>query len=276
MSREAAAASFLKPSVVSGLALLRKRAAQAQGQPWEVTVRLAAASHQGQGVDLDRACQLHELLPPDLVDGPSLYRATILLTAKQLPPWLGQLRSGREFLNDAGADIRSCFERAGALEVAPDQKVIRWWDDLAGLAYGTLNQAKMDVGRRAERLSLEREHKRLESSPGHPPIQWTALDSNSAGYDILSWSKRDGDWHPIYLEVKGFSTSPARLHLSRNEWEMAKRLADDFHFQVWDVRSGRMAQLSTSQMLTHVPTDEGKGRWEVLCVELSEDLFTPA
>ncbi|HIE4123819.1 MULTISPECIES: DUF3883 domain-containing protein [Stenotrophomonas] len=276
MNREAAAASFLKPSVVSGLALLRKRAAQAPGQPWEVTVRLAAASHQGQGVDLDRACQLHELLPADLVDSPGLYRAAILLTAKQLPPWLGQLRSGREFLSDAGADLRSCFERAGALDAAPDQTVISWWDDLAGLAYGTLNQAKMDVGRRAERLSLEREQRRLESFPGHPPIQWTALDSNAAGYDILSWSKRDGHWYPMYLEVKGFSTSPAKLYLTRNEWETAKRLADDFHFQVWDVGSNRMAQLSTSQMLPHVPSDEGMGRWEVLCVEVSEDFFTPA
>ncbi|OAX56908.1 hypothetical protein A6R73_01570 [Xanthomonas translucens pv. poae] len=261
---------------MSGLALLRKRASQAQDQPWEVTVRMAAASHQGQGVDLDRACQLHELLPADLMDSPSLYRATILLAARQMPPWLGQLRSGREFLSEAGADIRSCFERAGALDAAPNQVVVSWWDDLAGLAYGTLNQAKMDVGRRAERLSLEREHRRLEAFPGHPPVQWTALDSNAAGYDILSWSKKDGHWHPVYLEVKGFSISPARLYLTRNEWDTAKRLADDFHFQVWDVGSGRMAQLSTSQMQPHVPTDEGMGRWEVLYVELSENFFAPA
>jgi len=162
-----------------------------------------------------------------------------------------------------------CFQRAGAFEATPSAAVTQWWDELAALAYANTDAGRIAIGRQAERLSLDYERACLAGSCDAPALIWKALDTNAAGYDIQSWWRPfGGDWSPKYIEVKGSQRDPPTLFLTRHEWSTAIRLAGSYVFQVWDLTSGRMAELSVAQMSSHVPSDNGQGLWQEAKVQL--------
>jgi Domain of unknown function (DUF3883) len=268
-------AALLKPSAVGGLALLRARARAYPDQSWAFVLKVVAASYEGQAFDLDAADRLHQSVPSHLIDRADIFRGAIRAVAETLPPWLEVLCDGREALYDLDPSLVACFERAGAMAPVPDETVIRWWNALIELAYMHRESGNLQVGRKAERLSLERE-RRLLSGSSHPDIFWTALDTNTAGYDIHSWERSHDEWLPKLIEVKAISRLRSPIYLTRHEWETAKRMSSAYRFQIWDLQSERIAELSGEQMSSHVPEDRGLGKWNELKITLPSEIFVPA
>ena len=269
------ASSLLKPSVIGGLALLRARWVTEPNRCWDSILKLVAASYEGQLYDLATACWLHKLVQPHLTATDDIYRGAIRTVAETNPPWLDLLCDGREALAQADSSLVACFERAGAMVPIPDSVVIGWWNDLVKLAYRHRESGNLDTGRDAERLCLEREQCLLSGSEV-PPIIWTALDTNTAGYDIHSWQLTANGWIPKLIEVKALSRIPSPIFVTRHEWESAKRMSSAYCFQIWDMNSQRIVELTTEEMSVHVPEDHGLGQWNQVEITLPTESFGPA
>ena len=263
---------FFRPSAISGLIRLRRELRNFPTKPPEDICRLLSATYANAGVDFEAALQLHEIMPslPDSM--PEAFRCVISqLVLVTNPSWLGLIRRGRDALfSVVGVDVRTCFDRAGALEPIPDSSVVKWLDSLVSMAYAQNDAKLLALGREAECLSYEFERKRLAEYSAAPAIEWVALNDNTAGFDIKSTTLKDGVFVPRLIEVKSSQRQPPRIILTRHEWEVACRMGDTYMFHVWHLPSRSMTELAFREMLTHIPMDQGKGTWETVQVELPE------
>ena len=267
---------LLRPSAISGLVRLRARLQDEPDMPIETLCRKLTATYDGAGLDVEGACALHRLVSREVVDRQELYRHVIRMVAAQTSPtWGALLRAGRDALLVADPDVVTCFQRAGAFDSFPTPNVTEWWDELAGLAYMNADISRMAVGRRAERLSMEYEQRRLAKHENAPRVVWKSLDSNAAGYDIQSWRLLDGRWVPAYIEVKGTQQEPPRIFVTKNEWSVAVRHGSAYSFHVWDVARSKMAEVSVAQMAAWVPADTDVGAWEEASLRLPHLVWTP-
>lgn len=182
------------------------------------------------------------------------------------PSWAALLAKGRkETANLVPAEIRQCLQDAGLLDDV-DGETVRWWDSLALAARSDNQENLLTVGRFGERLSLEFEEARV----GRRPL-WQALESNAAGFDLLSWAS-EGASERLSIEVKTstLSADSALFYVTRNEWETA-RLARRFAFHFWLL--GRAEQLlwicGVPDIARHIPVDQGEGRWQNAAVSFA-------
>lgn len=179
------------------------------------------------------------------------------------PPWLHLAPAGRrETLLHAPAGVRQVFVEAG-LAYGEDEETVAFWDGLAARARGSRDISLSEIGRRGERLTIERETVRT----GHPP-KWIALESASDGYDVLSRMSAD-DPRRLTIEVKATErpVSRATFHLTRNEWETASE-ALNHAFYLWNLSGPQplLAVLSVDQVSSHVPANSGEGTWESVSI----------
>jgi hypothetical protein len=74
-----------------------------------------------------------------------------------------------------------------------------------------------EIGRSGEKMSFDHEWKRT----GLKPI-WQAVESNLAGFDILSVTDSINN-AKLQIEVKATTSeiNYAKVHITRNEWETA-------------------------------------------------------
>jgi hypothetical protein len=115
------------------------------------------------------------------------------------PTWSSLLPKGRsETLQFLTSDARQCFNEA-ALTDDYDEATIRFWDQIASLSRGRLNDVLLQIGRVGERLSFRYENDRT----GRPPT-WKSIESNLAGYDILSVVSMNGS-EALKIEVRRLS-----------------------------------------------------------------------
>jgi hypothetical protein len=179
------------------------------------------------------------------------------------PSWAALLARGRkETAALVPAEIRQCLLDAGLL-IDVDSETVRWWDSLALAARSDNQENLLTVGRFGERLSLEFEQARV----GRRPL-WQALESNAAGYDLLSWASTDAQERlPIEVKTSTLSMDSALFYVTRNEWETA-RMARRFQFHLWLIGSGeqRLWIAEVADVEEHIPTDLGLGRWEMAAV----------
>ena len=178
--------------------------------------------------------------------------------ASYQPPWAKLIPRGRrELLIDDEVD--QCLREAQLLSDTYDDEVIDWWDDLAAATRGQRFDLLTQIGRMGERLSIGYERRRVWKDP-----LWQAIDSNLAGFDILSRVSRDDD-SPLRIEVKASEVplNDATLHLSRAEWEVAQG-AGEHLFHVWSLSSNppMLAVVSREEMAPNIPGDRGRGVWE--------------
>ena len=83
-----------------------------------------------------------------------------------------------------------------------------------------------------------------------------------AGYDVLSFRRKaDGTIDDLEIEVKASAYSPTHFVLTRNEWDIAEKRADNYLFHVWNLETDNLIKLSVSKMATHIPSDRGTGKW---------------
>jgi hypothetical protein len=117
----------------------------------------------------------------------------------------------------------------------------------------------METGRHGERLSVEYERHRTGKMP-----KWQSVESNLAGYDILSVLSLE-DSRKLQIEVKATQAeiNSSFFHVTRYEWDTGL-LADNYHFHLWAVgqEPPALAVLERPDLAAHVPTDAGLGLWE--------------
>lgn len=176
------------------------------------------------------------------------------------PPWAAAAAQGRSALAKyLPREAVQCFRESGLLD-GNTPEVVAWWDELALRYRHDKDAAKVDTGRRGERLTYEYELARTLSEP-----DWIALEYSDAGYDILS-RVSSLDRRQLLIEAKA-SVLPwcdARFFLTRHEWET---LASASHSEVhlWALGSPtRHAIISCSALLPHMPKDEGLGNWSLM------------
>jgi hypothetical protein len=205
-------------------------------------------------------------------DDPVAFRETLRsLVSEEKSAWTRYIPFGREVLRkNLEIDERQCFEIAGLFS-EHDETVVSWWDECSALVRSSADSSKIDVGRRGERLSFQRELDFCEPH-GLDPV-WVALDDNTVGFDVRSWRPGKEGWAdpiPIYIEVKS-SEHSRRVFLSRNEWNFAMRHRDSWQLDFWNLGDQRCTQYQISDVEPHVPVNYGSGRWESSSIQLPEE-----
>ena len=173
------------------------------------------------------------------------------------PVWGSILLKGRsDAKNFLPADVAQCFKESGLFDEITDE-LIQFWDKLS-LAYRNYSQKRMtEIGRAGEKLSFDHEWKRT----GKKPI-WQAVESNLAGFDILSVTDSSSNKR-LQIEVKATTSeiNYAKIHITRNEWDTATN-SQNFIFHLWQIETEQLFEVPVSDVAKHIPSNKGEGLWE--------------
>ncbi len=185
----------------------------------------------------------------------------------QKPFWTRLAPSGRNHVfNVLEANGAQCLRAAGLL--GTDQRATAWWDLLSRNSRSERDNRMLAQGREGERLSLAYEMTRLkrEGIP-HNPL-WVAIEDNTVGYDILSFTVLGGNETNLLIEVKTSAGLAPRMMISRNEWRAAEQFGTAFQFHHWRIDENILTILSVDDLRPHMPENRGQGYWEVVEVRL--------
>ena len=217
--------------------------------------------------DYRTALELHGLIPADCSCADPIVglRGMIsFLTEYHRPLWTRQMVLGRRrVFSQLNGDERQVFRSAGLFVEPPTGDIVDWWDDVC-IRLRLLREAELLAqGRRAERLSLATETRRLRELGIEEDPVWVSIDDNTAGYDIRS-RNRGAELPPARLiEVKSSSANPPVVVISRNEWDQACRYGPSFVFHFWDFKGDNelVYEKTVEEVRPHIPVDSGSGRW---------------
>lgn len=188
-----------------------------------------------------------------------------LISAYQ-PTWAKRIPNGRaEVKNSFPEDAKQCFKEAGLLGEWDDE-LIRWWDELAHVAKARKSTELLEIGRKAEKLSIEHELTRTGVRP-----KWQSLESNFSGYDVLSRVSAE-DETPLKIEVKGttLSRKEAQFTITRNEWKTAMS-SPNYCLHLWLLNGNPLTVIvvGTDDIYCHLPENNGNGAWETTRIPFS-------
>ncbi len=182
-----------------------------------------------------------------------------------LPPWIPLLSRGRaEAQKYLPQDISQCFREAGLFSY-PSDDIVNWWDKYSKVSRKVSKDAKLDVGRQGEKLSLEHERRRTKREP-----TWQGFESNLAGFDVLSVIS-ETDSTSLRIEVKTSNSRPdvATFYLSKNEWNVAST-SDHYIVHLWALQPKPLLIIvETLQLERHIPSNQGDGQWENISIPYS-------
>ena len=185
------------------------------------------------------------------------------------PAWSGLIPKGRqETFLFMTPDEQRCFIQSGLMKKPVTVQVLKWWDNLADEIRGVKQEDKNNTGRTGELLTLAYEKERTGLD-----ADWEAVESNLAGYDILSYHDASGSGR-ILIEVKSSlqSIDCAEMIISRNEWDTAScdYNIDRYYIYAW-LLSGekRLAIIPARLIETHIPEDVGSGKWKEISIPFS-------
>jgi hypothetical protein len=191
------------------------------------------------------------------------YEKALLIQLEDLiinfnPTWASLLIKGRtEARNFLPPDALQCFKECGLFDELSDE-LIKFWDKLS-LAYRNYSQIRMtEIGRAGEKLSFAHELNRTGKSP-----LWQAVESNLAGFDILSIVDINNSQR-LKIEVKTSTAniSYAKFHISKNEWNTALASVN-YIFHLWHIeKTPTLYKVFLNKISEHIPTDNGNGDWE--------------
>jgi hypothetical protein len=226
-------------------------------------------------LDFDAAREMDEFVASDveLIQPHVFYRQCIQdLVFKKGISWARLITSGRSrFIGSLERDEQQCFRAAQLYESPLTPEVVKWWDDMASVVRKERGDTTMNRAREAELLSFEHEVKQLSSMGIFEEPKWTAVEDNTAGYDVLSY--RPGEKGPInyLIEVKSTIASPLRFFVTSNEWKKAVQFGASYVFYVWDmsVSPQRLYVRTVAQIEPHMPINQGKGKWASAEIPLS-------
>lgn len=194
------------------------------------------------------------------------YKQALLIQLEDLilhfnPVWASLLPRGRtDARNFLPPDALQCFKESGLFDDLTDD-LVKFWDKLT-LAYRNYSQKKLtEIGRTGEKLSFAYEKART----GVDPV-WQAVESNAAGFDLLSVVSRESQTR-LQIEVKSTTSSLnyGTLHITRNEWNTAVSSLN-YLFHLWHIggSENRLFEVRVEQMQEHIPSNNGDGQWETV------------
>lgn len=190
------------------------------------------------------------------------------------PIWSDRIPYGRrEASIFMSKDENACFTEAGLLSPKLDPGIVDWWDTIANQIRTQAQQAKMKTGRIGEKNSIKYERARTDSEP-----IWMSIDSNLAGYDIMSRMSRDNPG-ALLIEVKASSSAldQAVFHVTSHEWGLALT-STAYVFHLWCLPGNKklLAVISPRDVRPYVPTNNLEGEWESTKIPFScfESKFT--
>lgn len=220
--------------------------------------------------DLEAAVAIHEHVEPTApLQDVAFYRVCLLgVLVANLPEWAKLVTLGRgRFIKRLKAteyrDIRSLFRQAKLLDEPPSSDNIEWWDNLQAHVRSHQNIEAMKRARAAEKLTLDMETKRLAQQGIDATPRWMAIEDNTVGYDILSYSVGQFGLINRLIEVKSTIASPLRFYVSRNEWEQALEFGAAFVFHIWNLKVDPpvLHERTVAQVAPHIPQDNEDGKW---------------
>jgi hypothetical protein len=259
-----------------GLRILRKHIAHRPERGLEEILKIVHRVEADSGsYDLEASCVLHAMVPEHApIDGMGFYRdcvAAVLL--QEMPAWaklmtLGRGRFIKRLRDEEYRDITSIFRQAGLLDEPASDDDIVWWDDILGHVRLHGDREKLRMARAAEKLSLDHEKVRLVDLGIDSVPVWVAIDDNTVGYDVRSYDLVSGKLTPKLIEVKSTMASPLRFFLTRNEWEQALELGEDYHFHIWNMQKSPPAlfERTVAEIAPHIPQDNAKGVWKTALI----------
>lgn len=174
------------------------------------------------------------------------------------PSWSYLIHKGRkEAFQYFPSEVQQCFKEAELIG-SYEHDVVKWWDRFAAVARGKQQDTQLETGRIGEKLSLEYE----KSRTGRNPV-WQSIDSNLAGYDILSQIDST-DETPLRIEVKTSTVESDifTFFLSRNEWKVAE-VSANYAFYFWILgKEPKLFILDKNDVAPNIPSNKGNGVWE--------------
>ena len=218
----------------------------------------------------DSGLQLLKLFDGHFIS-PALWRRVLMdyINAYQ-PIWAKRIPAGRKeaflFMSD---EEKRCFLNAELMEIPASQDVIKWWDAIAEKERKSKEASLLQTGREGEESTIRYEIKRT----GHLPV-WQSIETNLAGYDIISKETENTDARDILIEVKSSKQdiNCAFTIVTRHEWEVAnyKNNLRRYFFYVWLLgESKQMAKITVEEMSAHIPIEAGEGSWEEVKIPFS-------
>lgn len=259
-------------SCFEGLRLLRK---YGERHPHlaidDLMLLIERVESDARSLDMDASVHLSSLVEMGCpLDGPAFYQVCIRAVIFKLKPiWSKAMRSGRRrFIKTLADNDQDVFAAAGLMHEPPPRHVVTWWDDVSGFARLISDQQKMDQGREAEMLTIEYERNRLKSLGIDKDPMWPGLDDNFAGYDVLSYDGGVEGLVNLLIEVKSTVASPLRFILTRNEWDKAEKVGENYIFHIWDMALDRpvLHIRGVGDVAPHIPSDNSKGRWSAVAI----------
>lgn len=261
----------LSMSAIEALRIVRSYMQSDVSLSVEQAARIASKL-ESNGVDYSAAATLDLMMPSSSVEvdnAVTFYRSCVETAVLSNPIWMRTITLGRQkFVQKLDRDAASCFRCARLLDEPPNDEVVDWWDRLQSMGRRLADQARLDQGREAERLSLLHEEGRLKTLGINRSPKWVSIEDNTVGYDILSYDP--GPVEPVarLIEVKSFRKS-GRFFLSRNEWETAQKFGTAYSFHIWDIAGKQLSLRSVDEVRRCIPTDNPGGRWDVAVIDLS-------
>jgi hypothetical protein len=175
----------------------------------------------------------------------------------------------RKFINE---DQEQCLKYAGLLDTPPSERVIQWWNQLASVFRSLKEAQNIGVGSEGEKLTIIYETSRLADlgfTENYPRL--ISIENNSAGYDVLSIDiDAAGNVYEIQIEVKATTTNQIRFIVTRNEWETACQNSTSYRFYIWKLGKESPAILFVDDLISHIPVDNGGGRWQDVELNLTD------
>lgn len=243
-----------------------RRSADGTKTVQQIVEIIASVDADGGSYDFEAAIHLDGVLASSVqIDDPlGFYRDCIEVCIRQhRPNWVRTLAYGRKLVQKLSPDEQQCFASSGLMDDPPSKDTVSWWDKTAAIARLVVDGIKMDQGRAAEKLTLDYEIRRLAALGIDASPKWVSVDDNHLGYDVLSFDK--GPDGPIarVVEVKSTIASPPRYYVTRNEWEVCKKMGGAYLFHIWDMTSGNLFERRFVDVEPHIPCDRNSGRWSV-------------
>jgi hypothetical protein len=183
--------------------------------------------------------------------------------------WLIPL--GRGYLaGHLSPDAKQVFDAAGLYGPSDDPIVRAWWDGVAQIIRGASTDSRVNLGRRGEDLTVDRE-KRALSEAGRPDLhpQAVGFDDNTLGFDVRSFTLAASGVRAKYIEVKTTESRPLRFYFTRTEWRAAERYGGDYFVHLWHLPSNGLVEINFDELSAHIPLDRARGEWETVIVSWS-------
>lgn len=206
----------------------------------------------------ERACEI--LKSSDFSDQARIMLADYVMNVN--PAWAKRIPYGRkESFIFMSKDEQACFYEAGLMNDEPDNRDIKWWDQIANYIRSQDDLFRNETARKGELYTVLYESNRTGKKP-----QWISIDSNLTGYDVISCVSKDNKAR-LLIEVKcsELSINNAEFYITAHEWHTACN-SSNFLFYLWCLYDNKkqLAIVKPSTILPYIPTNNETGKWQTV------------